>query len=246
MSVHVRLNQFEGPLDLLLHLIHDAQISIADIFISEITAQYIETIEQLDALDMETASEFIAMAATLLYIKSRSLLPRPRMTAEEEEDPEALLIRQLRAYEACKEIAAFLNERVAGGRMYGKLPDELVTAQPDELWEDVSVQALFEAFAEAMLRDKTPPPAPAPREVNKDAYPIMERIAYVKSMLAHKRQVRFSELLHAVSGRMERVSTFMAILEMLALGLVKVEQASAFAEIIIERTPSLHIVTSLE
>lgn len=239
MSVHVRLSQFEGPLDLLLHLIHNAQISIADIFVSEITAQYIEMVSGMDTLDMETASEFIAMAATLLYIKSRSLLPRPKAEPEEEEDPETLLIRQLQAYETCKEIAAKLSERLQGGRSYGKLPDEIVTSAPGALWEETSVQALFEAFAEAMLRDKTPPPPPAPREVVKDAYPITERIAYLQSLLASGKSVRFSEVLRASHNRMERVSTFMAILEMLSAGQVWVRQESAFEDIFIERTPAL-------
>ena len=96
MSYEVKLSRFEGPLDLLLHLIEQAEVDIKDIFISEITSQYLEYMSQIDELDMDTASEFLTMAATLVYIKSRSLLPRPpKENTEEEEDPAEALIRQL-------------------------------------------------------------------------------------------------------------------------------------------------------
>ncbi|MBQ3132506.1 MAG: segregation/condensation protein A, partial [Clostridia bacterium] len=99
MSYEVKLSRFEGPLDLLLHLIEQAEVDIKDIFISEITSQYLEYMNQIEELDMDTASEFLTMAATLVYIKSRSLLPRPpKETTEEEEDPAEALIRQLREY----------------------------------------------------------------------------------------------------------------------------------------------------
>ena len=90
MPYTVQLQQFEGPLDLLLHLIEEAELDVKDIFVSEITAQYLSYMEQLDELDMDTASEFLSMAATLLYIKSRQLLPRPPKEDDAEEDPEIL------------------------------------------------------------------------------------------------------------------------------------------------------------
>ena len=103
MAYEVNLKEFQGPLDLLLHLIEQAEVDIKDIFISEITAQYLEYMGQIDTLDMDTASEFITMAATLVYIKSRSLLPKPPKENTEEEDPADALIRQLREYRAAKE-----------------------------------------------------------------------------------------------------------------------------------------------
>ena len=96
MAYEVHLKEFDGPLDLLLHLIEQAKVDIKDIFISEITNQYLSLMEELDELDMDTASEFLTMAATLVYIKSRSLLPKPPKEAEEEEDPEEALVRQLK------------------------------------------------------------------------------------------------------------------------------------------------------
>ena len=99
MAVYVSLRQFEGPLDLLLHLISKAKIDIKDIFVSEITEQYLESMRGLDELDMDTASEFLTMAATLLEIKSRALLPRPPAEPEDgEETPEQALIRRLEEY----------------------------------------------------------------------------------------------------------------------------------------------------
>ena len=110
MAYEVHLNRFEGPLDLLLHLIEQAKVDIKDIFISEITAQYLALMDEVEELDMDTASEFLTMAATLVYIKSRSLLPRPpREEAQDEEDPEEALVRQLREYKAFKEAGAKLE-----------------------------------------------------------------------------------------------------------------------------------------
>ena len=124
MAYEVHLSQFEGPLDLLLHLIEQAKVDIKDIFISEITAQYLVLMGEVDELDMDTASEFLIMAATLVYIKSRSLLPRPpREDPEGEEDPEAILVRQLREYKAFKEAGAKLEALQSEmARAYTRLP----------------------------------------------------------------------------------------------------------------------------
>ena len=125
MAYEVNLKEFQGPLDLLLHLIEQAEVDIKDIFISEITAQYLEYMGQIDTLDMDTASEFLTMAATLVYIKSRSLLPKPPKENTEEEDPADALIRQLREYRAAKETGEKLRSLLDGARgIYAKLPEE--------------------------------------------------------------------------------------------------------------------------
>ena len=111
MAVYISLRQFEGPLDLLLHLITKAKIDIKDIFVSEITEQYLDSMRGLDELDMDTASEFLTMAATLLEIKSRALLPRPPAEPEDgEETPEQALIRRLEEYKLYKESAGRMKE----------------------------------------------------------------------------------------------------------------------------------------
>ena len=151
MAYEVNLKEFQGPLDLLLHLIEQAEVDIKDIFISEITAQYLEYMGQIDTLDMDTASEFITMAATLVYIKSRSLLPKPPKENTEEEDPADALIRQLREYRAAKETGEKLRSLLDGARgIYAKLPEEFVLPPQEIILEESSVQSLFDAFAELM------------------------------------------------------------------------------------------------
>ena len=125
MAYEVHLKEFDGPLDLLLHLIEQAKVDIKDIFISEITNQYLSLMEELDELDMDTASEFLTMAATLVYIKSRSLLPKPPKEAEEEEDPEEALVRQLKEYKLFKQAGEKLNELSAGMRgLFSRLREQ--------------------------------------------------------------------------------------------------------------------------
>ena len=136
MAYQVHLKQFDGPLDLLLHLIEQAEVDIKDIFISEITTQYLAYMAQVDELDMDTASEFLTMAATLVYIKSRSLLPRPPKEEEEGEDPAETLIRQLREYKAIKLAGQRLQELEQAARgMYTKLPEEFLLPPQEVVWE---------------------------------------------------------------------------------------------------------------
>ena len=141
-----KLKQFEGPLDLLLHLINKSKIAVEDIFVSDITEQYLEYMDALSEPDMDSASEFLAMAALLLEIKSRSLLPKPPSPAEDEEDPQQLLIRRLKEYKQIKENSQKLreNEHMLEGRYY-KLPQELIFDKRFELSE-ASLETLMEAF----------------------------------------------------------------------------------------------------
>ncbi|MEI6100479.1 MAG: segregation/condensation protein A, partial [Eubacteriales bacterium] len=127
MSYHIKLSQFEGPLDLLLHLINKAKIDLQDIFISEITEQYLSYMEEIEEVDMDRASDFLNMASTLLYIKSRSLLPRHAEEQETEEiDPERDLIERLRAYKAYKDVSEKLKVlQEAAGAYYYKLPEDM-------------------------------------------------------------------------------------------------------------------------
>ena len=142
MAVSVHLKQFDGPLDLLLHLVGKAKIDLADIFVSEITEQYVQIVSEAPDFDMEEASEFIAMAALLVEIKSRRLLPRP--PHEEEEDPEQALIARLSAYKQLKEsaqqMAAFEKSAL---RLFGKLPEEYPLPPPTLEWDGLTLEALW-------------------------------------------------------------------------------------------------------
>ena len=132
MAFTLRLSQFEGPLDMLLFLIGKAKIDIKDIFVSEITDQYVQSVKNAPDLDMDDASAFINMAATLIEIKSRTLLPKEKELTDEE-DPETLLIRQLQEYQRIKQIAEDMKGfEKAAALLYNKLPEEYPLPEPPE------------------------------------------------------------------------------------------------------------------
>ncbi|NLT98709.1 MAG: segregation/condensation protein A, partial [Christensenellaceae bacterium] len=142
----VRIEHFEGPLDLLLHLVGRARINIEDIFVSEVTGQYLAYVSSMDALSMESASEFLEMAATLLYIKSRMMLPAEQVE-EEEEDPEQELIHRLKTYKIYKEAAEALKGYEARAeRVYFKLPEEIGFPGEKLLLEQMTLDGLCAAY----------------------------------------------------------------------------------------------------
>ena len=195
MAYVVQLQDFEGPLDLLLHLISRAKVRIEDIFVSEITEQYLASIEDLSGLDMDTASEFLQMAATLLEIKSRALLPKPPKT-EEEEDPEAVLMRRLEEYRRIKEAGKALRIYEAeASDMVARIPLEMVTETRIEL-NQMSLQALQEAFLRVLLRaERNEVVPPATRRIERDTALRTART------VSSSRRVRFSKLPPYLPGR---------------------------------------------
>ncbi len=235
MAYEVHLQQFEGPLDLLLHLIEEAEVDIKDIFISEITTQYLEYMAQLDGLDMDTASEFLTMAATLVYIKSRSLLPRPPKEEEEEEDPAEVLIRQLREYRAIKGAGAHLETLMDQARgMFTKLPEEFLLPPQEITWEESSPAGLFDAFLELLnRRGEERVHAIHSQEVQADAYTVRSQLARIRSLLQGREQMDFGELFEPGAPKMEMIVTFMALLDMLTRGEVHLKQKEPYAPITI-------------
>lgn len=233
----VSLARFEGPLDLLLHLIEKAEVDIKDIFVSEITSQYLAYMKGLDELEPDAASEFAAMAATLLLIKSRSLLPKPEPVNEdeEEEDPEAVLIRQIREYKLFKEASEELSAlKTSADRLFSRLPEEFPKHPPKVELDGVSTDALYEAFMKILLRADGDEQSGAVRRVDRDAYNISEKLEYLEFVLNKRKSVRFSELFSADSPKLERIVTFMALLELLSNGAATAEQKEPFGDIYIE------------
>lgn len=234
MSYEVKLSHFEGPLDLLLHLIEKAELDIKDIFISEITSQYLEYMNQIDELDMDTASEFITMAATLVYIKSRSLLPRPpKENPEDEEDPAEALIRQLREYRAAKEagekLAGLLKE--ASG-IYTKLPEEFALPPQEINWEESSAQSLLIAFTELMDRRRMERTSAVDRqEVVNDEFTIRRQLVKIREKLREKTTLRFEALFDDDAGKIEMIVTFMSLLDMLMRGEITIKQTGPYQPI---------------
>ena len=233
MPVHVRLKQFDGPLDLLLHLIGKAKIDLKEIFVSEITEQYIAVVRNAPDFDMEEASEFIAMAALLVEIKSRAILPKP--PKEEEEDPEQQLIQRLIAYQQFKEGARNMAEFEKNAlRVFGKLPEEYPLPPPSLEIDGLTFGALWEALQR--LSERAPK---QPREVDfhlrdirRDNYTVEGCMEVIESRLGLG-SATFEELFSERPGKEEIVTMFIALLELLKLGKAHVSQESTFERIIL-------------
>ena len=233
--LEIKLAQFEGPLDLLLHLIEKAELDIADIFVSDITKQYLALVDQMDGMDMDATSEFLQVAARLLYIKSRALLPSlPRAEDEEEEDPEMQFIRQMRQYKACKEASGLLYSLAEKAeRTYARLPEEYPLPPPRVELVGVPAERLYEAFAQLLAREAKKPKAPALREVSKDRYSINDRMEHIRCAL-QRGACRFDALFPKEGGRMGIIVTFMAMLELVGRREISILQQGSYGEIIVE------------
>ncbi|MEA5059314.1 MAG: segregation/condensation protein A [Candidatus Pelethousia sp.] len=234
-AYEVHLKQFEGPLDLLLHLIEQAEVDIKDIFISEITAQYLEYMAHLDGMDMDMASEFLTMATTLVYIKSRSLLPRPPKEEGEEEDPAEVLIRQLREYKAMKEASIHLENLLHEARgAFTKLPEEFLLPPKEVIWEESSPAGLLTAFLELLSRrEDERAHAISSHEVQADIYTVRTQLVKIRSLLQGRERIDFRDLFASGTSKLEMIVTFMALLDMLTRGEVRLKQSGPYEPIAI-------------
>ena len=232
MPYHVHINQFDGPLDLLLHLIESAEVDIKDIFISEITNQYLAYMAELDGLDMDTASEFLSMAATLLYIKSRQLLPRPPKETIEEDDPEELLIRQLREYKAFKlagEELVRLQEAMQG--VYARLPEDVPLPPVEITLSGATMQQLYQSFFTLLHTQREEPTINPLHQVHQDTFTIRTQIIKIRRLLTQHQELSFEDLFEEHPVRTEIIATFMALLEMISRGEIDLRQPAPFAPI---------------
>lgn len=230
-SLRFKLDQFEGPLDLLYHLIKIAKINIRDIFISQITEQYLEMMKDIDKVDMDKAADFTLMAATLLEIKSKQLLPKPEVVEDTgEEDPEEKLYRQLEEYKLFKEASEKLKEHEDVGKFY-KAPDDSAGEYRYELPEHLSLDALITAFSNLLHKVSVKAETITERKIEKDRFTVAEKIAQIKDSLLIKDRFKFSDLFEADYSKSEIINTFLALLELLKNQLIKVEQTSTFGDI---------------
>ncbi|MDD3336746.1 MAG: segregation/condensation protein A [Eubacteriales bacterium] len=230
MAVHIRLKQFDGPLDLLLTLVGKAKIDLKDIFVSEITEQYIELVRGAVDFDMDEASEFIAMAALLIEIKSRNLLPKP--PKEDEEDPEQLLLQRLIAYKQFKETAQQMTDfEKSAQQVFGKLPEEYPLPPATLEIEGLTLEALWEALKRVQERAPKEPQEAAfhLRDIRRDSYTVEGCMEAIESRLSIG-QVRFLQLFSDAPDREEVVTLFIALLELLKLGKAHVLQVGTFEE----------------
>ena len=234
----VKLEVFEGPLDLLLYLIKRDEVDIYDISIERITKQYLSYLDAFQVLNIELAGEFIVMAATLLYIKSRTLLPVEQQMAEEdaeEDDPRWELIRQLIEYKKFKEAASLMRDQEAmQENLFARVPVTPDLAPSENLLVDeVGIFDLIHAFQKILKRlEKKPEDL---REIFAENFTVSDKIDHVLRLTSSGVPIRFEELFADAAGRTEIVVTFLAMLELIRLKQLRVRQESLCAEIWIDR-----------
>ena len=234
-AYQVKLDTFEGPLDLLIHLIKMEEVNIYDIPIALITARYLEYIELMQELNLDMAGEFLVMASTLIHIKSRMLLPRPDPTQDDpEEDPREALVRRLLEHQKFKAAAELLFERATVRSAQWTRPDERVADLAGESSEpefDVDLLSLLSAFRGVLERARQRPPVPLPGS----QISVESRIEQLLTRLSETDACGFEELFLDVSARSDLIVTFLALLEMIRLKLVRVFQSGSFGPIRVYR-----------
>ena len=235
------LENFEGPLDLLLHLIKQEEIEIKDIFVSQVTEQFLSYMKGLPYIDLEKASEYLNIAATIIDIKARSLVPPPDDGFDdyydEDDDPERELIQALEEYKMIKEKADKLKERETVGYFFKK-PDKDLTGVKVQ-YKDFTLDGLMAAFTKMMLRlEREKRDNPPPREIPKDTFTVRDKIKHIRERIVSKDAMQFEELFSDDATTPEVVTTFQALLELLKHQFIIVEQEDLFSTITIKKNPN--------
>lgn len=243
MSLSVKLEVFEGPLDLLLHLIDKNKIDIYDIPIVVITEQYLDYIKQMETEDMNIMSEFLLMAATLLDIKCKMLLPKEVNEEGEEEDPRAELVQKLLEYKMYKYMSFELKDRQFNAEKYlykrPTIPKEVAQYQApldyEVLLGDMNLKKLHTIFKETIKRqgDKIDPVRSQFGNIEKDEVNLDEKMIYIENYIKTHDQMSFRELLEKQHSKMEIIVTFLVVLEMMKMGTLLISQDNLFGDIII-------------
>ncbi len=235
--LELKLSNFDGPLDLLLALVKENKIEIKDIFVSQVTEQFLQFMNQVSELDVEQASEYMAMAAMLLEIKSRALLPILIETDSNDETPEKMLIRQLEEYRLIKEVIPELKEQENVDRFYRE-PDKTVGKEVTVVKENLSIEGFIEAFGKFLMRMQVKNAAEnVSRAIVRESFSVPQKIAYIREILLVEDRFKMSELFDADADKNEIVTTFLAVLELMKLQIIRVVQNGLFEEIIIEKRP---------
>ncbi|MGI5988952.1 MAG: segregation and condensation protein A [Lachnospiraceae bacterium] len=244
MELTFHLAAFDGPLDLLLHLIEKNKVNIYDIPIAMITDQYMEYINAADEEDLDVISEFLVMAATLLDIKARMLLPQEQKTEEDESDPREELVRRLVEYRIAKEAAGDLKEREesAGQVLYRDVPVPCEIAEYQEpvdvkaLIGDLTLQKLHEIFVDVCRRqtEKIDPVRSKFGKIVQEKVSMADGAAMVKKKLHGKRYVNFRDLLNENETKQELIVTFLVVLELIRRGYITAQQEETCGEIQIQ------------
>lgn len=243
MGIPVKLEVFEGPLDLLLHLIEKNKIDIYDIPIVEITDQYMEYIHMMEREDLNIMSEFMVMAATLLDLKCRMLLPREENEDGEEEDPREELVQQLLEYKMYKYMSYELRDRMAEASrcVYKKstMPEEVLSYREpvdlEELVGDLTLRKLQEIFKSVIRRqeEKVDPIRSTFGKIEKETVSLEDAMAELEGYAEFHKKFSFRKLLEGKRGKTQVIVTFLAILELMKTGIIRISQEKLFDDILI-------------
>lgn len=245
MTYRVKLQVFEGPLDLLLFLIKQSHIDITNLPIAEITEQYLQYLELMQILDLEIAGDFLVMAATLLQMKSKTLLPPDEHAVDEEEepDPRAELIRKLLEYQQFKAAADRLQDleqqRLA---VFTRMPPEgqgLEAETVEEPFFEASIFDLLTALSQVLKKV----PKEIFHEIVKDEFTVEQKMAALKARITQEPRVEFAKLFEAAKNKLEVIATFLALLELIRQKFVVARQGEVFGAILILRADQVRPVT---
>ncbi len=226
-----KLSNFEGPLDLLLHLIKQAEIDIKDIFVSEVTSQFLEYVYNSD-IDMETESEYLSMAATIIEIKAKAIIPNEEAIMEAEEEGN-LLIQKLEEYKLLKESAEKLKERENTDRFY-KMPDD-DAFDVKIVYNDVfKLDSLLNAFTDLLRRvDVKDTIENKSKEIPKEVFTVADKITFIRNTLSECKTISFYDFFTGYSTKNEVITTFQALLELLKHQFLTFTQDDTFSDIIL-------------
>lgn len=226
---NVKLENFEGPLDLLLKIIKDNKMDIETVKLADLTEQYLEYLETFEKLDMENASEFIEIAAQLIEIKSRTLLPPDEEETQDEDDPEVNLLARLKELKLFREASEKLADVEDLDKLYKK-PDKMAGNVRIKL-KDMTLDSMLDAFAIMMAQAPKKEIQEEPKQIAKDRFTVAEKFIEIKNVVREKKMIKFSSLFDIDFTKSELINTFLALLELLKRQFVKAQQSDIFGEI---------------
>lgn len=231
------LDDFEGPLDFLLFLIHKEEIEIKDVFVSKVTDQFLDYVKKMPRLDMEKASSYLNLAATIVNIKAKSLVPREEEEEEtSEEDEGQKLILALEEYRLIKEEAEKLKEMETIGT-YFKKPDKSV-GEVKVVYKDFTLEGLLKAFTQLMLKKESARGEEnALKEIPKDEFTVRDKMFFIRGILLAGESVTFTSLFEKDSTKGEIITTFQALMELLKHQIACVKQEETFGDFVITKHP---------
>ncbi|MEF9933761.1 MAG: segregation/condensation protein A [Clostridium sp.] len=238
MAINVKIDAFEGPLDLLLHLIKKTEVDIYDIPIADITDQYLEYLKKMEEMDLDITSEFLVMAATLVEIKSKMLLPKKKVEEEAMEDPRLELVEKLLEYKKYKEFAESLKVIEEETVIFFKEPEVIDDIEDKEVFfKNITVENLMVAFKNIMdnYENRHKSEKRVYENISKDSFTIEDKMGYLRELLIINEKLKFSSVFSEATSKIEIIVTFIAMLELIKVREIFVYQNRNFETIYIER-----------